>query len=430
MGFLSRLLGGSEQALSLPKINALGANGVLFEDLRDPRLALFLSGGRQTASGVFISERLALRNSAVFRSMSLIAGTLGMLPIHLMRRLADGDDSEKARDHPLFKILHSRPNGYQTASEFKSFMQYTALADGNAYAMIVRGIRGRVTALVPLKRGAVELKLDDSWNPIFRYTRPQGGTIDLKSDEVFHFRAPMSVDGLNGLSLFDMAAEAIGIATQAEKAAARLFKHGSFATGALTKEDGTLTDAAYDRLKSSFAENYAGAENAGKPLILEEGLKYDPMSSTAREAQHLETRKFQAEEVARITGVPRPLLMFDETSWGSGIEQLGQFFITYCLQPWIQAWEEAISRSVLLPTEQETYFAKFNVGALLRGTLKDQAEFLSKALGAGGSQAWMTPNEARDNFDMNDVPDGDTLPSSAPAPAPAANPAQPDPAKT
>ena len=416
MGFFSRLLFGPDSAMNLPRISALGGEAVSFEDLRDPRLAQFLSGGRQTASGVFISERLALRNSAVFRSMSLIAGTIGMLPLHLMRRLADGDDSEKARDHPLFNILHRRPNAYQTPSEFKSFMQYAALADGNAYALIIRGVGNRITGLVPLKRGAIDLRLDSSWNPIFRYTRPEGGTVDLTSDEVFHFRAPMSVDGLRGLSLFDMAAEAIGIATQAEKAAARLFKHGSFATGALTKSDGTLSDEAYDRLKASFEANYAGAENAGKPLIFEEGLKYDPMSSTAKEAQHLETRKFQAEEVARITGVPRPLLMFDETSWGSGIEQLGQFFITYCLQPWIEAWEEAVARSCLLPSEQDIYFAKFNVGALLRGTLKDQAEFLAKALGAGGSQAWMTPNEARDNFDMNDVDGGDALPTSAMAP--------------
>jgi phage portal protein BeeE len=114
--------------------------------------------------------------------------------------------------------------------------------------------------------------------------------------------------------------------------------------------------------------------------------------------------------------------MFDETSWGSGIEQLGQFFITYCLQPWLTAWEEAVFRSCLTLVEQGTYFAKFNAGALLRGSLKDQAEFLSKALGAGGSQAWLSPNEARENFDLNDIAGGDALPSrmgatAQPAPA-------------
>jgi HK97 family phage portal protein len=412
MGFLDRLLGNA-QSLSLPKISALG-EAIQYEDLRDPRLALFLSGGRAASSGVYVSERLALRNSAIYRSMSLISGAVGMLPIHLMRR-TDDDDAEKARDHPLFSILHIMPNDYQTASEFKSFMQYSALADGNAFALIIRNARNQVISLVPLKRGSVEVRLSDTWQPIFKYNKPAGGAIDLTSQDVFHFRSPITVDGLHGLSLFDMAAEAIGIAVQAEKAAAKLFKNGSFASGTLSKA-GTLTEAAYDRLKAGFAEAYAGAENSGKPMILEDGLAYQSMGSNAREAQHLETRKFQAEEVARITGVPRPLLMFDETSWGSGIEQLGQFFITYCLQPWLTAWEEAIYRSCLLPSEQGSYFAKFNAGALLRGSLKDQADFLAKALGSGGSQAWMTPNEARENFDMNDIDGGDTLPQQAGAP--------------
>jgi HK97 family phage portal protein len=418
MGILNRLLG-LESSMALPKIRALG-EFQSFEDLRDPRLAAFISGGRATTSGVYVSERLALRNSAVFRSMSLISGAVGMLPLHLLRQ-TDDDDTEKARDHPLFNILHRKPNAYQTASEFKSFMQYSALADGNAYALIVRNGSGSVVALIPLKRGSVELSLDTDWSPIFRYTSPNGSLKDLGPQEIFHFRSPMSIDGLRGLSLFDMAAEAIGIATQAEKAAARLFKSGSFASGALIK-DGKLSDEAFDRLKASFEENYAGADNAGKPMIFEEGLKWDSLTSTAKEAQHLETRKFQAEEVARITGVPRPLLMFDETSWGSGIEQLGQFFITYCLQPWLTAWEEAVFRSCLTLVEQGTYFAKFNAGALLRGSLKDQAEFLSKALGAGGSQAWLSPNEARENFDLNDIAGGDALPSrmgatAQPAPA-------------
>ncbi|HEY1605612.1 MAG TPA: phage portal protein [Allosphingosinicella sp.] len=421
MGFLSRLgnaLAGG--AMELPKIRALGLERMDFEDLRDPRLAVFLAGTRQTASGLYISERLALRNSAIYRSLSLITGAIGMLPLFLMRRI-DDDDSEKARDHPLFQVLHKRPNSYQTPFEFKAFMQYCALADGNAYAMIVRRPGGGpILGLYPLKRGAVEPRLDDAWNLVFRYTRQSGGTVDLSPQEVFHFRAPMSLEGLKGLSLLDMAAEAIGIAAQAEKAAARLFRHGSFATGAL-KVKGTLSDEAFDRLRGSFEENYAGAEQSGKPFIFEEDMDWATIPSTAKEAQHLETRKFQAEEVSRFTGVPRPLLMFDETSWGSGIQTLGQFFVTYGLQPWFTAWEEAIWRSCLTMAEQALYFAKFNAAALLRGSPNDQAAFVAKALGAGGSQPWMTPNEARSSFDMNHIEGGDALPPRAGATSAAAD---------
>ena len=129
---------------------------------------------------------------------------------------------------------------------------------------------------------------------------------------------------------------------------------------------------------------------------------------SGRDAQGLEQRKYQAEEVSRFTGVPRPLLMFDETSWGTGIEQLGLFFVTYCLLPWFVAWEEAVSRDLLTASEQDRFFAKFNEAALLRGSLKEQAEFFAKALGGPGATGFMVPNEAREKMDMNRRDDGDT----------------------
>lgn len=401
------------------------SQGYVFEDLADPRLAAFVAGGRQTAAGVFVSERLAFGNSTFFRALNLIASAIGMLPVHLMRNLPDGD-TEEAKDHPLYAVLKTKPNDYQTALEFKSYMQAAALLDGNAYAMVTRGVRGRIIALNPFKRGSITPLLSDDFKLTFRYQRPGGGQVILGPDEVFHFRAILSCDGVRGLGLLDVAAQALGIAVQAERAAGRLFGNGMMAGGAL-QTDASLGQPAIAMLKQQLEERYSGAGNASQWLVLEEGLKAVPIIASPKDSQHLETRQYQAEEMSRFTGAPRPLLMFDETSWGTGVGVLGQFFVTYCLGAWFVAWEQAIERC-LPPSEQGLLFPKFNAGALLRGSLADQADFFSKAL--GNMQAWMTPDEVRANFDQNNIDGGDKLPvqaKAAPAaPAPAAPPKKKD----
>ncbi|MCH4893997.1 phage portal protein [Sphingomonas sp. SFZ2018-12] len=374
-------------------------------DLGDPDLRSLMSGGRETIAGVTVGAKSALRNSTFFRAMSLIAGSMGMLPLHLMRRMPDGT-TEKAKDHGLFNLLHRKPNNFQTASEFKSYMQLACLLDGNAYALKIRS-RGQVTELIPLPRHSVTPKLSDSWQMTFEYRRPSGGTAVLDQRNVFRFRSPLSLDGYKGVSMLDVAADTIGMAVRARGAAARLLTKGSMARGAL-ETDATLGDEAFDNLRKSLQENYAGTDAQDDWMILEEGLKAKPFGSSARDAQLTEMTKHLAEEVARFTGAPRPLLMFDETSWGSGVRELGLYFVTYCLMQWFVIWEEAVWLCLLSPAEQETYYAKFNEGALLRGSLKDQADFFKAALGP--NSAFMVPNEARENFDMNPIPGGDELP--------------------
>lgn len=375
-------------------------------DLSDPMLLEMMrdGGGRTGVTGIAINERASLRNSTFFRALSLQCGSMGMLPLHLRRR--NGRATEKAVDHPLFNVLHRKPNDYQTASRFKSYMQLCALLDGSAFALKVKS-RGAVRQLIPLPRRAVKPQLSDTFELTFRYNRPSGGVTTLAADDVFHFGTPLTLDGLNGISLLDVAADSLGIAWKAQEAAARLLTKGSFARGALETEQ-TLGDEAIKHLRESLQENYSGAGAEHDLLILEEGLKAKFFGTNARDAELIGLMKRASEDLARFTGVPRPLLMFDETSWGSGIEQLSLFFITYCLMPWFVIWEEAVWTWLLSPTEQQTMYAKFNEGALLRGSLKDQAEFLKAALGPNA--AYLTPNEARDHADRNPLPGGDELP--------------------
>jgi HK97 family phage portal protein len=396
------------------------ADAVTFYSLDDPRLLEYLRVGTETASGVAVTPERALRNTSMFRAVSLISNSIGMLPLQVINE----ETKKKATEHPLYRILHREPNGWQTAYDFRSLMQLRALVHGDAFARIIRSRdvrvgRDKISALVPLDPERVDVIQNADWSVAYKYQPTQGGSVVIQANDMFHLRG-MSYDGLRGLSLVKQAAEAIGLALSADRAAGRLFKNGSFVGGALT-HPGKLSDPAFDRLKESLAEK-EGAENAGKNLILEEGMEYKQFSPSARDAQMTELRKMQVEEIARVTGVPRPLLMVDETSWGSGIEALGQFFVQYALNPWFEAWQQATERSLLVGAEKDALSIKFNAGALLRGSTKDQAEFFAKALGSGGAPGFLSQNEVREIIDYPSVPNGDEVSKgamnpSAPAPA-------------
>lgn len=366
--------------------------GVSFSGLDDPALKEYIRNG--SIGGVMLGGSRAMSNSALFRCICLISQCVGMLPLNLQH--AD-DDKAIASEHPVFHLLKRKPNGFQTAYTFKTLMQGWVLQHGNAYARVVRS-NGRVVALIPVHPSMMRVEQNDDFSLKYTYTRKDGAPLEFGSTDILHLR-DFSENGLTGISRVELARRALGISFDAEEAAARMFSDGVMAGGALSTPN-RLSNEAYERLHHSMQERHAGAENAGKFLILEEGLKAEKWAQSASEAQHLQNRNHQIEEVARFFAVPRPLLMMDDTSWGSGIGELGIFFLKYGLLPWFTMWEQALSATLLNDKEQDTLMFKFNAGALLRGSLKDQAEFFAKALGSGGHGAWMTQNEVREVSDM------------------------------
>lgn len=390
--------------------------GLDFDSLRDPRLAEFVKGGG-SSSGVAVNERAALKNAAVFRSVSLISYAIGMLPLHLI----DAATKEKAEDHPLFTLLHREPNNWQSAFDFRSLMQMRALTKGNAYALVIRSPFGKrsILRLVPLDPESVKPRQTEDWSVVYDYQPKTGAKITYQPTDILHLRG-LSFDGIEGISLVKQAGDAIGLALAADLATARVFKNGSFIDGTLNvPKDTKLGADAYNRLKASWEQRHTGADNAGKTPLLEDGVEYKLIGQSAKDAQSNETRARQVEEIARIFGVPRPLLMVDETSWGSGIDVLGQFFVRYGLNPWFEAWQQAIERTLLIGAEKDKYDVKFNAAALLRGSMAAQGDFFAKALGAGGQQPWMVPNEVRDILDMPAHADGNNLSNPMTASAPA-----------
>lgn len=409
MGFFKRYFSRGAHASASPR--AEYGDSATFYSINDPQVLEFFRTGVESITGASVTVETAMRNTALFRAVTLIASSIGMLPLQLIY----DDTKQKATDHPLYRLLHREPNSWQTAFDFRSLMQLRALVYGNAYALIIRSFDIRtgkpvIRQLVPLDPAKMEVKQNPDWSIVYSYQPQQGQRRTFKPEDIFHLRG-VSLDGLNGLSLVKQARDALGLAISAELAAGRLFKNGSFIGGAL-KHPGKLSPEAFERLKASLAEK-EGAENAGKNLILEEGMDFTGVSSSARDAQMLELRKMQVEEVARVTGVPRPLLGVDETAWGTGIEALGRFFVQYALGAWFEAWQQATERSLLTADEKDSISVKYNAGALLRGSIKDQADFFAKALGAGGAAGWMTQNEARDLQDMPRVEGGDTVSKGA-----------------
>ncbi len=400
MGILNFFRRKSEPgAESRPEVNAHsqassdGAESQTFEGLNDPAFLEFIRNGSPEFGG-YVKGMKALRNMAVLRCVSLISESIGMLPLNLQMR----DETKRVvKEHEAHKRLRLRPNGWQTPYEFKSQMQLNALVHGNAYARVIWS-RNRPIALIPLENERVESRLTDSWEMEYRYTRKDGGQITLTAKEVFHLR-DLSPDGIKGLSRVSLAREAVSLALQAQRAATRLFETGVMAGGALEIPK-ALSDQAYKRLQDSLKDNHSGAENAGKWMIAEEGAKAVKFPGSAADSQNIENRNHQIEEAGRAFGVPRPLMMMDDTGWGSGIEQLNIYFIQYGLQHWFTAWEEALARVFLTDEEMELMRFKFNERALLRGTLKDQSEAFAKGLGSGGHAPWNTQDEVRDWLDL------------------------------
>jgi HK97 family phage portal protein len=232
-----------------------------------------------------------------------------------------------------------------------------------------------------------------------------------KAGQLLHLMGP-SEDGISGQAMTDYARDVLALSRDSDSAMRAFMNVGMSAGGWLKLREGTtLTDEQFARLKKQIEEQFSGVENAGKWPIGEDGLEFRQFTGNAKEAQSVEFRNQQIEEVARLFGVPRPFLMMDDTSWGSGIEQLGIFFVQYGLAPWFVAWEQAISLALLNERERETYYAKFNERALLRGSMKDQGEFIAKLLGSGGSPQVLEQNEARGLLDFPPHADGSGLSS-------------------
>jgi len=370
------------------------------------------NGGRNQA-GVVVSPDVALKASAVYACVKVLAETISTLPLQMYRELGDAGRTP-ASDHPLDEVIRYQPNAWQTAVEFWEMMILHAALRGAAYAEIVPGARGAVDQLKPLHTDRVQVEQMADGSLRYQVTNPKTGQRrTLLQEEVLRIPG-MSSDGIRGLRVVDLASEAIGLGMAADAYAARVFSN-KLNIGGYLVHPGKLGPEAQKNLIQALVERFAGIGNFHRPMVLQEGMQFHKATMDAKEAQLLEARKWQIGEVARYWRVPLHMLGVDDQTNRSTVEAQAIDFVKYTLRPWIKKIEQAIRRDLIVA--RTTYSAKYNLEGLLRGDSAARSTYFAAALGASGRAAWMNPNEVRaiEGLNPSDDPRANLLGGMMPA---------------
>lgn len=346
------------------------------------------SKGSPSTSGLQVTPELAMSIGAVFACVRVLAETAASLPLIVYQRLDDGG-KRRAREHPLYPVLHDQANRRQTAFQFIEMMTGHAALRGNAYAQIVPGPRGFADQLIPLHPNRIWLEWMPDESLRYHYTPLSGPERIFSEEEIFHLPT-LSDNGVTGLSVITLARESLGLAKATEEYGARLFGQGATPRGSLT-HPGKLSEPAKANLKESLQNQFAGLGNAHKTIVLEEGMKWEQIGLSNEDSQFLESRQFSVTEIARWFRVP-PHMIGDLTrSTFSNIENESLNFVRFTMLPWFVRWEQAIRKGLILDTPGEEVFAEFLADALLRGDTAARGAYYQIAVTSG----WMTRNEVR-----------------------------------
>lgn len=362
----------------------------------------FLFG--RTTSGKPVNERTAMQTTAVYACVRILAEAVASLPLHVYEYQDDGG-KKLVHDHPLYYLLHDEPNPEMTSFVFRETLMSHLLIWGNAYAQIIRDGAGRVLGLYPLLPDKMEVQRDDKGNIYYVYSRnsdenptfKEYGNIKLKAEDVLHIPG-LGFDGLIGYSPIAMAKNAVGMTLACDEYGASFFANGANPGGVL-EHPGVLKDPS--KVRESWNSVYRGVSNAHKIAVLEEGMKYQQIGIPPEEAQFLETRKFQINEIARLYRIPPHMVGDLDKSSFSNIEQQSLEFVKYTLDPWVIRWEQSLQRSLLLPGEKGKYFIKLNVDGLLRGDYQSRMN----GYAVGRQNGWFSANDIREMENMNPIPD-------------------------
>ncbi|MBX9945107.1 MAG: phage portal protein [Reyranella sp.] len=353
-----------------------------------------LFGQQNSRAGVSVNVDSALKVSTVFACLRVLADGIAQVPLKVYREKADGS-KELAKDHPAYRLLSRRPNEWMTSFEFRQVMMFHAALLGNGCAYIGR-IRGVPKELIPLVPGSYMIEQAKDYTLTYRLTALNGQTTVLPRAEVFHLRGP-SWTGAAGLDALQVAREAVGLAIATEETHAALHANGTQPGGVLSVK-GSLDDAARARLKESWAQYQGGLANRFKTAVLDMDSTWTPLGMKGVDAEHLDTRRFQIEEICRDLKVfPQMVGYADKTATFASAEAFFLAHVIHTLNPWIENWEQSLARD-LFPDEDDI-LAKFSMQGLLRGDNTARATFYA----SGITNGWLTRNEARRLEDLNPI---------------------------
>ena len=360
----------------------------------------FFMGG--TTSGKAVTERSAMQMTAVYSCVRILSEAVAGLPLHLYK-YTDSGGKAMALDHPLYHLLHDEPNPEMSSFVFRETLMTHLLLWGNAYAQIIRNGKNEIVALYPLMPNKMSVDRDENGRLYYTYYRGSDEAIKnkefavtLQPSDVLHIPG-LGFDGLVGYSPIAMAKNAIGMAIACEEYGAKFFANGA-APGGVLEHPGTIKDP--QRVRESWQSTFGGSGNSNKIAVLEEGMKYTPIGISPEQAQFLETRKFQINEIARIFRVPPHMVGDLEKSSFSNIEQQSLEFVKYTLDPWVIRWEQSIQRSLLSKDEKAAYFVKLNLEGLLRGDYQSRMN----GYAIGRQNGWMSANDLRELENLDRIP--------------------------
>lgn len=357
-------------------------------------------GSKLSKTGQRVTMEDAIRCATVFACARVIASGIAQVPLKLFQEDEATGKKQPARDHPLYRVLHRKPNPWQTSFEFREMLGLHLSLAGRAYCFKTV-VAGKIRELIPFEPGSVATKLaDDGIGIIYTVSGKDGTKRDFDQSQIWHLKGP-SWCGWEALSAIDLAREAIGLAIATESSQSAMHKEG-IRTSGVYSVDGTLSEVQYKQLRRFLAENYAG-ENSGLPMIVDRNAKWLQTAMTGVDAQHLETRRFQVEEVCRSMGV-MPIMVFssDKAATYASAEAMFDAHVKHTLGSWWERLEQSIDCNLLTDADDRAgVYAKFIGNGLLRGSVKDRGEYFAKALGSGGAPAWMTQDEVRALEEMN-----------------------------
>lgn len=370
-----------------------------------------LFGGGPTASGKLVGPSSALQATAALACVIVISQDIAKIPVYLYDRRT----LEMQTNHPVHRLLHRRPNGWQTRYTHRQFKMAQILTRGNAYAVKIYDQRGRLTELVPVPSDYMTL-YESPEGDLFYLVSLKGQFLGaqlepaitehgmwIPAEYVVHHRG-LSLDGIRGVSVLTYAREAVGLSLATEEHGSRMFSNGAQVSGVL-ESDQTLSQQAIDKLRRQWQEAYSGLSNAFKTVILESGMKWKQVGMNTDDAQFLETRQFQVAEIARIFRVPpSKIAAATQGNRYSNAEMEAQEYINDGLMPWLEMLEADYEANLLTEEEQGRFFVQHDLNQLLRADSRARAEYFAKARQWG----WLNVNEIRRRENMPGIgPKGD-----------------------
>lgn len=355
--------------------------------------APFFGFGRSFAEAS-VTPKSALTLPVVYACVRVIAETIASLPFGLYMQTKEG--SEKATEHQLWRLLHDEPNPEMTSFTFRETMMTHLLTYGNSYSQKIYNMRGELTGLYPLLPSNMDVDRDGDGKLVYTYTGTNGQRTKLEAWQVLHIPG-LGFDGVMGYSPIAMEKNAIGLGLAAEEYGSKFFGNGAIPSGILTHPNHVKDPA---KLRDAWNKAYGGSGNANKVAVLEEGMSFQRVTIPNNEAQFLETRRFQTEEICRIFRVPPHMIGNLEHATFSNIEHQSIDFAVHTIRPWCVRIEQACNKSLLTRQEAGRFYTSINLDGLMRGSYKERMEGYS----IGIQNGFLSPNDVRALENMNPIP--------------------------